>query len=133
MPSARSRSTARTPCLPAPMEAEGTGLSSLHSSRPANSMASIRKPISQTSSRASQACRAQNLHPYPAGPPCRKPSSIRRLWPLNTFAENSRLYSPAFARLTPLTMVETGLPSFSNCQFRAIRWVPQPECSISSD
>ena len=37
MPSARSRSTARTPCLPAPMETEGTGPSSLHSSRPANS------------------------------------------------------------------------------------------------
>ena len=29
---------------------------------------------------------------------------------MNTFAENSRLYSPAMARLTPLmTMVETGL------------------------
>lgn len=27
----------------------------------------------------------------------------------------SRLYSPAIARFTPLTMVETGLPSFSNC------------------
>ena len=70
------------------------------------------------------ACRAQKLHPYPAGPPCQKPSSIRRLWPLNTFAENSRLYSPAMARLTPLTMVETGLLSFSNCLFRAIRRLP---------
>jgi alkylation response protein AidB-like acyl-CoA dehydrogenase len=39
-------------------------------------------------------CRAQKLHPYPPGPPRRKPSSIRRLWPLNPFAENSRLYSP---------------------------------------
>jgi hypothetical protein len=29
--------------------------------------------------------------------------------PVNTFAENSRLYSPAMARLTPLTMVETGV------------------------
>lgn len=28
---------------------------------------------------------------------------------------SSRLYSLAIARLTPLTMVETGLPSFSNC------------------
>jgi hypothetical protein len=27
----------------------------------------------------------------------------------------SRLYSPAIARLTPLTIVATGLPSFSNC------------------
>ena len=32
-----------------------------------------------------------------------------------TLAESSRLYSPAIARLTPLTMVETGEPSFSNC------------------
>ena len=28
---------------------------------------------------------------------------------------DARVYSPAIARLTPLTMVETGLPSFSNC------------------
>ena len=27
----------------------------------------------------------------------------------------SRLYSPAMARLTPLTIVETGEPSLSNC------------------
>ena len=39
----------------------------------------------------------------------------RRHWPAKTLAESSRLYSPAIARLTPLTMVETGLPSFSNC------------------
>ena len=32
-----------------------------------------------------------------------------------TFADSSRLYSPAIARLTPLTMVDTGEPSFSNC------------------
>ena len=77
---------------------------------------------------ATAGCRAQKLHPYPAGPPCRKPSSIRRLWPLNTFAENSRLYSPAMTRLTPLTMVETGLPSFSNCLFRAMRRIPPAYC-----
>ena len=34
--------------------------------------------------------------------------------------ENSWLYSPAMACLTPLPMVETGLLSFSNCLFRAI-------------
>ena len=33
----------------------------------------------------------------------------------NTLVDSSRLYSPAIARLTPLTMVETGEPSFSNC------------------
>jgi hypothetical protein len=30
-------------------------------------------------------------------------------------ARESRLYSPAIARLTVLTMVEAMLPSFSNC------------------
>src|SRR3546814_18982411 len=45
----------------------------------------------------------------------RWPRSIRRHWPATTLFESSRLYSPAIARLTPLTMVETGLPSFSNC------------------
>ena len=74
MPSARSRSTARTPCLPAPMEAEGTGPSSLHSSRPANSTASIRKPISQTSSRASQACPYRKVHPR--GLRCGRPNRV---------------------------------------------------------
>jgi hypothetical protein len=58
---------------------------------------------------ASETCRAQNHHPYPVGPPCQEPNSIRRLGPLSTFAENSWLYSPAMARLTPLPMVETGL------------------------
>jgi cobalt-zinc-cadmium efflux system protein len=43
------------------------------------------------------------------------PNSIRRHCPANTLADSSRLYSPAMARLTPLTMVETGEPSFSNC------------------
>ena len=51
----------------------------------------------------------------PAAPPWRKPSSINRHWPAKTLTESSRLYSPAMARLTPLTMVETGEPSFSNC------------------
>jgi hypothetical protein len=37
--------------------------------------------------------------------------------PLNT--ENSWLYSPAMARLTTLTMVESGLQSFSIRLFRA--------------
>ena len=40
---------------------------------------------------------------------------MSRHWPANTLADSSRLYSPAMARLTPLTMVETGEPSFSNC------------------
>ena len=53
--------------------------------------------------------------PKPGAPPWRKPNSISRPWPAKTLAESSRLYSPAIARLTPLTMVETGLPSFSNC------------------
>jgi hypothetical protein len=39
-------------------------------------------------------------------------------------AESSRLYSPAMARLTPLTMVETGEPSFSNCS--AQYWMAMP-------
>jgi class 3 adenylate cyclase len=30
----------------------------------------------------------------------------------------------AVPRLTPPTMVETGLLSFSNCLFRAVRWIP---------
>ena len=43
------------------------------------------------------------------------PSSISRHWPAKTLADSSRLYSPAIARFTLLTIVETGLPSFSNC------------------
>jgi hypothetical protein len=39
---------------------------------------------------------------------------MRRHWPAKTLADNSRLYSPAIIRFTPLTIVETGLPSFSN-------------------
>ena len=35
--------------------------------------------------------------------------------PAKTLVDSSRLYSPAMARLTPLTMVEIGLPSFSKC------------------
>jgi hypothetical protein len=77
--------------------------------------------------------------------PCRSKNSIRiprtglpgaeldqAALPLNTFAENSRLYSPATARLTPLTMVETGLLSFSNCLFRAIRRIPPAYCRRSA-
>jgi hypothetical protein len=52
--------------------------------------------------------------------------------PLNIFAKNSRLYSPAMARLTPLTMVETGLLSFSNCLFRANRRIPPACCRRST-
>jgi hypothetical protein len=44
-----------------------------------------------------------------------EPSSISRHWPANTLADSSRLYSPAIARLTVLTIVEATLPSFSNC------------------
>ena len=44
-----------------------------------------------------------------------EPSRMRRHCPVKTLADNSRLYSPAIARLTPLTMVEIGLPSLSNC------------------
>jgi hypothetical protein len=40
---------------------------------------------------------------------------IKRQAPWNTLPESSRLYSPAMARLTPFTIVEIGLPSFSNC------------------
>ena len=40
------------------------------------------------------------------------------------FDKSSRLYSAAITRLTPLTMVETGLPSFSNCS--AQNWTLMP-------
>ena len=92
-----------------------------------------------SASAAVSCCRAQKLHPCAARPPCRKPSSIRRLWPVNTFAENSRLYSPAMARLTPLmTMVETGLLVLElsvSCDSPAPSRLLSPprECSTSSD
>jgi hypothetical protein len=41
--------------------------------------------------------------------------AVRYLEATRRLAESSRLYSPAMARFTPLTMVETGEPSFSNC------------------
>jgi hypothetical protein len=53
-------------------------------------------------------CRAQTLHPYPAGPPRQKPSSIGRLWPLSTFAENSWLYSPAMGPLDAGVRLDDG-------------------------
>ena len=53
--------------------------------------------------------------PKPGAPPCRNPSSIRRHCPMKTLTDSSRLCSPAMARLRPLIMVATGLPSFSNC------------------
>jgi hypothetical protein len=56
--------------------------------------------------------RARKLHPCPADH-LPEAELDRRLWPLSPFAEHSPLYSPAMARLPPLTMVETGLLSFS--------------------
>jgi allantoinase len=53
--------------------------------------------------------------PNPAGPPWRKPCSIRRHCPANTLTESSRLYSPAMTRLTFLSRIEPMLPSLSNC------------------
>ena len=53
--------------------------------------------------------------PYPAGPPCLYPNSIRRHCPAKTFTDSSLLYSPAIVRLTLLIKFEIGLPSFSNC------------------
>jgi hypothetical protein len=44
-------------------------------------------------------CRAQKLHPYPAGPLCRKPSSIRRLWP---FEDLGRELAAVLAGYGPL-------------------------------
>jgi Cu+-exporting ATPase len=40
---------------------------------------------------------------------------VARHWPVNTFTESSRLYSPAIARFMLLMMVALRLPSFSNC------------------
>jgi hypothetical protein len=53
--------------------------------------------------------------------------SIRQLWPMNTFAENSR----AVAHF-PLAMVETGLLSFLNRLLRAMRRIPLTVGSVRS-
>ena len=52
---------------------------------------------SDRSSRRSR-CRAQELHPHPAGPPEAELDQAARA--VSTLAENSWLYSPAMARLT---------------------------------
>jgi hypothetical protein len=75
--------------------------------------------------------------PYPdpalLGPQIRTEAELdQAALPLNTFAENSRLYSPGMVRLTPLMMVETGLLSFSNCLLRAIRRIPPAHCRRSA-
>lgn len=38
-----------------------------------------------------------------------------RHYPAKIFVESSRLYFPVIARLTPVTIADTGEPSFSNC------------------
>ncbi len=77
------------------------------------------RPLQRRSGRS--ACGATR---NPAGRPGGSPARSSRHWPAKTLADSSRLYSPAIARLTPLTMVETGLPSFSNCS--AQYWTLMP-------
>ena len=56
----------------------------------------------------------------------RQPMVTSRQAPWNTFVESSRLYSPAIIRFTPLIMVLSGVPSFSNCS--AQKCTPTPFC-----
>ena len=53
--------------------------------------------------------------PYPPDEPTLNPIAAILLWPANTFTDNSRLYSPAIARLMFFRMVAVRLPSLSNC------------------
>jgi hypothetical protein len=80
--------------------------------------------LGSTSSPALTRRGAKKLHPHPPDLPEAELDQAA----LNTFAENPRLYSPAMDRLTPLPIVETGLLSFSNCPFRAIRRIPPAYC-----